>query len=374
MNEYHELGGTIRARTAEQTLEIIQPYIKKAGITRLANLTGLDNIGIPVYTCIRPLSKNLSTSQGKGITDSLAKCSAYMEAIEHYYSENVATNLTASIDELTAAGHTFIHPANMPPAFFVNKFTASTPLSWTLGSNLIDDQPYYVPTEILSMDFSENAATGFFFKETTGLASGNNRDEALCHALYEVIERNCSNEFNSLPLHDKNLRAIDANTIDYAAAVAILEKLQQSQVDVVIFDTTNRFGVPTFHSIICDNNPLRGLGRYAGFGTHFNKGIALCRALTEAIQSRLTFIAGSRDDMFPDCYKTQAKIQVAVNKNYQQSLAYPDESLPQQLKSLLNILQNNGYEQVIAVTHTRSDDAIAVVHTLIPKLQTTTKL
>lgn len=93
MIESYDLGGTIRARHPEETLRIIQPYIKKAGITRIASLTGLDNIGIPVYTCIRPNSKNLSTSQGKGITDSLAMCSAYMEAIEHYYSENVVPTI-----------------------------------------------------------------------------------------------------------------------------------------------------------------------------------------------------------------------------------------------------------------------------------------
>ena len=80
----HNLGGTIRTRVPSETLEITKPYIEKAGISRIANITGLDCLNIPVYTCYRPNSKNLSTSQGKGLTDELALCSAIMEAIEHY--------------------------------------------------------------------------------------------------------------------------------------------------------------------------------------------------------------------------------------------------------------------------------------------------
>ena len=49
INDYN-LGGTIRARTPAETLKIIQPYIQRAGITRIANLTHLDCIGVPVYT------------------------------------------------------------------------------------------------------------------------------------------------------------------------------------------------------------------------------------------------------------------------------------------------------------------------------------
>ena len=39
-----------------------------------------------------------------------------------------------------------------------------------------------------------------------------------------------------------------------------------------------------------------------GMGAHPMRGIALSRALTEAAQSRLTYIAGSRDDVFRDMY------------------------------------------------------------------------
>ena len=52
------------------------------GITRLGRLTGLDRIGIPVWTATRPNATNLSVSQGKGVDDAAAAVSAVMEAAE----------------------------------------------------------------------------------------------------------------------------------------------------------------------------------------------------------------------------------------------------------------------------------------------------
>jgi ribosomal protein S12 methylthiotransferase accessory factor len=46
----------------------------------------------------------------------------------------------------------------------------------------------------------------------------------------------------------------------------------------------------------------RTLGFYQGFGAHLVPEIAIARALTEAAQTRLTYIAGARDDFFPFDY------------------------------------------------------------------------
>ncbi len=84
-----DLGGTIRVRDAASTLAWIRPLLPQFGITRVANITGLDRIGIPVWTCIRPNGRSLSVSQGKGLTPELAQVSAVMESIECHHSEYV---------------------------------------------------------------------------------------------------------------------------------------------------------------------------------------------------------------------------------------------------------------------------------------------
>jgi len=77
-----ELPGTVRARPPEETWKALADSLPSYGITRVARLTDLDVIGLPTWTAIRPASLTLSASQGKGLTDELARLSAVMEAIE----------------------------------------------------------------------------------------------------------------------------------------------------------------------------------------------------------------------------------------------------------------------------------------------------
>ena len=80
--------GTHRVRPPEETYEAIRPLLRDFGITRLADVTGLDIIGIPVVMAVRPLGTTLSVAQGKGATLLLAKVSGAMEAIEFWHAEN----------------------------------------------------------------------------------------------------------------------------------------------------------------------------------------------------------------------------------------------------------------------------------------------
>ena len=64
-------------------MERLAPYLSSLGITRVANVTGLDYLGISVVMAVRPNSYNLSVYQGKGVTLDAARASAVMEAYEH---------------------------------------------------------------------------------------------------------------------------------------------------------------------------------------------------------------------------------------------------------------------------------------------------
>ncbi|MBZ6476450.1 hypothetical protein [Streptomyces griseocarneus] len=66
---------------------MLEPELERWGITRVAWLTGLDYLGIPVWTAIRPRSHSLVTSQGKGATDTLAKIPAVLEGAELWHAE-----------------------------------------------------------------------------------------------------------------------------------------------------------------------------------------------------------------------------------------------------------------------------------------------
>lgn len=83
------LTGTHRTRSPRETLSDYAHFMPRMGITRLANVTGLDSIGLPVYTAIRPNSRSLATSQGKGFDADSAKASARMESIETWHAEQI---------------------------------------------------------------------------------------------------------------------------------------------------------------------------------------------------------------------------------------------------------------------------------------------
>jgi hypothetical protein len=76
------LPGTLRDRPPDQTWALVEPRLPRYGITRIAELTGLDTIGMPVYMAVRPLATTVGISQGKGATPLLARIAAVMEAIE----------------------------------------------------------------------------------------------------------------------------------------------------------------------------------------------------------------------------------------------------------------------------------------------------
>ena len=66
MEQKKYTDGTHRSRSPRETFLKIKPFLKQMGITRVANVTGLDRINIPVFAAYRPNSKSLAVSQGKG--------------------------------------------------------------------------------------------------------------------------------------------------------------------------------------------------------------------------------------------------------------------------------------------------------------------
>jgi len=98
-------AGTHRTRSPAETLAAYGPRMGELGITRLADVTGLDHVGLPVYMAVRPNARSLSVSQGKGIDRDSAKASALMEAIEGWHAERVELPLRyESLAALRRAG------------------------------------------------------------------------------------------------------------------------------------------------------------------------------------------------------------------------------------------------------------------------------
>ncbi|WP_330323315.1 YcaO-like family protein [Streptomyces anulatus] len=283
--------GTFRVRKPEDTWSIISPDLHKFGITRVADVTGLDSVGIPVAMAVRPLSQTLSVSQGKGRTLLLAKVSAAMEAIELWHAENIAAALSsfratgAELDLPYAVADLESDPGSITGP--------RTPLRWVTGQALLSGRPVPLPQDTVSLAAKDPLtwrAAGLA-STTNGLASGNNRAEATLHALYEVLERDAvarSQEGRA------RVDYVDPSTVDHDDCQTLITRLHTASCYVELSRIVSTGPVHCFTTRVWSEDfPVMAFGS----GAHTHEDVALSRALTEAAQSRLTAIAGSRDDM-----------------------------------------------------------------------------
>ena len=370
------LGGTYRAVTAEQTLEKIEPLLwDKFGISRVANITGLDHIGIPTYIAIRPRAKLLTTAQGKGINNELAKISAMMESIEGWHCENMPEpELFGSYEQLALQYPLVsLNPSiNHGPFEWVDIEALEIP--WGKGVELHTGQDMYFPYTSMNVNTASYRPGYRYFPPTTnGLASGNTRQEAICHALFEVLER----EFETQKLVFIADQQVDLSTIKDPHLLSLLEKIEHSNLRLDVWDITNEMEIPAYFAVLHDPDDLRSVGMIMGSGAHFSSVVALSRAITEAIQGRLTIISGSRDDQTPRIYKkirdVKPQLLNAFERTKKDPIPFIETPVPTDFAScqheLLQRLGQHGFDQVIVYDHTREDTNIPVVQVMVPGLR-----
>src|SRR5262245_57488605 len=120
--------------------------MRRAGITRVANVTGLDTIGIPVVAVYRPNSRSLAVFQGKGLNRDARRASGVMEAIEAYHAEHIAAPLRlASWNELRSTA-TVVNVSALP-RLSVSTFHPDRQTLWIEGRNLATGAGTWLPYE-----------------------------------------------------------------------------------------------------------------------------------------------------------------------------------------------------------------------------------
>ncbi|MCA9695894.1 MAG: YcaO-like family protein, partial [Myxococcales bacterium] len=274
--------GTQRAVTPAQTLERISQFVEPMGITRVANATGLDHIGIPVFVVMRPNARSLSTSQGKGLSLTAARTSGLMESIECYHAERIDAPLRLNSYRELSLRHRVVDPGALP-TIGISRFTPSTRLLWIEGRELSSDAPTYVPYELVHCDMTLPLpeGSGCFVLSSNGLASGNTLAEATSYGLCEVIERDAWAMWVAGGETKNHQRRVDLASIDAPLACQLLDRFEQAEMLVGVWDITTDIGVPTYATLLVDREQgPRVRPRAMGIGCHPSRDIALLRSLT----------------------------------------------------------------------------------------------
>jgi YcaO-like protein with predicted kinase domain len=371
--------GTHRASDPDDTLNRVSSAASAVGITRLANITGLDRVGIPVSVAVRPNSRSFSVSQGKGISLAQARTSAVMEALELAHGEDLLGRTEASSFERLAAKANVVDPSVLPGTG--KPFPADMVIPWMEGYDLLRQEACWVPWEVVHTDYTfPTAHSGeYLISGTNGLASGNQLVEALGSAICELVERDAVAVWNATPIPQSAARRLDLASVDDPQCVKLLEKYEEADISPRVWDVSSDVGIATY---VCDV-PAEGemsLQRFRGSGCHLNRGVALARALTEAAQIRLTYFSGVRDDLPPDDYAhgsrerlgaalIDAASAAAKPLSFAEAPSSDTEDLVTDLVVEIEHLRKSGFTRIVAVDLTRAKLGIPVVRVIIPGLE-----
>jgi len=341
--------GMHRTIAAQETVDKILSQKHRFGITRLANVTGLDRIGIPVALAIRPNARSVAVSQGKGMTLEHAKASALMESVEIWHAETFDKPLIFSSFADLSDRHATVDVGRLPETATL-VFTDTLRILWAEAFELNSGETRLVPFDMVHTDYTDVDIPGHGCVpcSTNGLASGNHILEAICHGICEVIERDALSVWDAAREQMKPLRVIAPDSVESGDCRTLLDLFNEAQLDCHIWDMTTDIGIATFTVVIRERGETVGhLG--LGSGTHPDSTIALRRALTGAAQTRLNYISGS--SAFSDVP------------------THTHATLRGDLDHLLARLEAVGIDEVAVVDLSRENIGIAVAHVIIPGLE-----
>lgn len=375
--------GTHRVIAPSKTIEINENKLKVAGITRIADITDLDRIGLPIYTAIRPTAEDgaVSIYGGKGITKDHAKASAMMEGFERYSAErqDIDETIIASLSEIEEFGE-YIDPKSLNlPKEFEKKDISDLSLEWSKSIDLISNREYYIPTNAIYHPYiSKDDSQSLFKSNTNGLASGNILEEAILHGIFEVIERDAWSIFE---LTHKNYAQIDISSIENEIIIDIIEKFESEGIKIKLMDFTADIKIPTI-AASADDTITKDAGLLTlGMGTHLDPEVAILRALTEVAQSRATQINGAREDTVRADFAREAGYErmKRINKFYfrdeEEQIKLSDienkstPSITRDIEIVKDELVSNDIQKILYSNLTRPELDVSVVRVVIPEME-----
>ena len=407
------VNGTSRIQPAQETLKKVMPISKKIGVTRLADITDMDVLRIPNYSAVVPGTEDyIWVYSGKGPTKDHAMASALMESIERYSSLPSGWRgkfVRSSYSELSRS-YNLLHPDKIvEPVRFL--YRTDMIMDWLPGYDLVNDEEIMVPASIALFRYTPPApaVNPFAYFHTNGLASGNIMEEAVCHALCEVIERDAMSladlRASAIPfhilrtiVHSLNAAAfsvppiladryvddpsifpdVNISEIDFGPVKNLVKKFKQAGISLMVKNITSDIGIPTFNasSVEWISHDYGYLAE--GHGTHPDARIALLRAITEVSQTRAANIQGARDDLRKIKYsdentddKRAWQFMPSTKKiKFSEVPTFYNEDILDDIKLIILRLKSVGLNQVIIVNLTNPDIGIPVVRAIVPGLET----
>lgn len=380
------LGSSLRSAPPEATLARARRRAGSLGITRVTDITRLDRVGIPVYVSIRPgaAAGSLCVNAGKGMRPIEAEVGAYMEAIEFALAEPGMSH----VKTVRATARDLLDGACRPEAVLdlCPKLGAQIRLDATMecveAKEMLAGERALVPAELVFLPYHPYARhEAQFGPSSNGLASGNTLCEATVHGLCELIERDV-----------RSFQAVRDTSVPVALdsvegpPASLVQSIRAAGLELYVRTARNAFKMPYFTAIIHDPEACSPQLLNVGYGCHPHCSIAFVRAVTEAAQSRLSFIHGGRDDLLEHHERFRgwnsarkrafvARVLARASGGTSLPLGAVDDhrddvaSVEECEVFLLGTLATLGFDRVYRVAFCAPDDELQAVRVIVPRLE-----
>ena len=369
----------IRAVPPEETLARVLPLLGTAGLGEPEDITSKDEIGIPVFSVDR-METAMGVPKyynGKGVTREQAEASAVMESIERYSAEpREDDEVVFGTYEQACDVMATIPPADMILPIWALDNLQGAELAWTEGWDILRGERVWVPACAVFYPYIPDTDLQLFKYHTNGLASGNNMEEAVLHATFELVERDAW----SIAEY-RNLSVPDVIADPDSLPGKLIARFAEHGVEVHLKDLTCDTGIPTIGAAADDVATRDPEMLTIGVGTHLDPEIAAIRAITEVAQSRATH----RDGKKINAQLQRATVQMGYERVKELNRLWfgegrgsvslsdiPDGSTDDVLDDIevvLGRLVDAGFDRVVAVDLTRPELEVPVVRMVIPGME-----
>ena len=351
-----------------------------------------------------------------------------MEAIERYSSLSANYSkpfIRGSYSQLSKSFNKVLHPAEVVEPVNQGYNDKNSIVDFILGFDILNNEAVLVPAQLALSRYSAKfpGTNAFKYSHTNGLASGNVFEEAISHALCEVVERdavsiadlcascipysilqrirsslkNTENGGHSFAdiseskfVDDPSIyQDTDISEVarDFDPLRFLVKRFVHVGIPLLVKDITQKdIGLPTFvaSSIEWISHDY---GYFAkGYGTHPDARVALVRAISESSQTRAVNIQGARDDLKKIQYKENDEIykrkwqftstsslngkNIEHMKEFSKIRTYRNNDILDDIKLILNHLKKAGLKRAIVVDLTNPELRIPVVRVIVPGLET----
>ena len=374
--EIRAAGGPERARTVRPDGDFLQRALaasRSCGVTRLADITGLDRLGLPVWQAVRPAGRALSVHQGKGASHEDARIGALCEAMESHCAENAP----ADGPRCSFAALPLAERAQQLGDYCRNRDSVpglAEEVQWCAAADLLTGRRLWLPHALVSLDYTSGLPS-LFERSSLGLGAGPQQTSALGTSLLEVIERDSMGAWDRLDRASKVESSVQPKTIPFGWFQAWCARFAALDVGLKIFSVETIVGVAAFKCVIGGAAEFgESYRRFSGSAAHGDPEIALFKALAEAMQSRLTLIAGARDDILPSYYaRPPASARVGANSSQRGRPWAATEPVPCDAVTLAEGLAAAGYPQVAVKRLDEGLEGVSVTKAFVAGLGSLTR-